>query len=463
VAFVISALLLELFFHQGMSANPGSRLMTVMAVVEDHTLQADRWADSIADKAVIDGHIYSDKAPFSSFLVVPFYALWRAFHGWADFEFRQEVALHISNLVAATLPFLIVGLLVFSQLRRLGQVRAAQVALLAMFSTCLFQYGHTYYGHMLSACLLLGSYVLAVKKGRCFWAGLLGGLGVITEYPIFLPEAIIGLWLLGPRVSGWRRTLAFGLGAIPPCVGLLVYNWVLTGNALSLSYSHVTDDWAPMRLAFGMRLPSVEAAWELLFGQYRGVLFWAPTLGLLIPLALRKPFGQAARRQHRLLLALAISGFVFVCSYFKWDGGWCIGPRHLTPFMVLGLYEGAGHLAADWRLYRVPFTLLAAGGIFANLAAAATDPILSEEYKHPLFDVTLPQLAQNQLNDHNLPHELWGWPNRWWLLLVWAGLFGCSLGLLRLVGRLQAGHVLAEPRQALPDRASTVETGRKER
>ncbi len=445
VVFAASAFLLVLFFHQDPSANPLSRIMTVMALVDDHSLRGDRWKDSIADKAVIDGHVYSDKAPFSSLLVVPFYAAWKVFHRSADFGVRQEAALHLGNMVAAALPFMIVGLLVFSRLRRLGTTRASQLALVAMFSTSLFQYGNTYYGHMLAACLLLGSYVLAVERGRCFWAGLLGGLGVMTEYPIFLPEAIIGLWLLGPRLSGWRRTLRFVLGALPPGLALLAYNWVLTGNPFSLSYSHVTDDWAPMKIAFGMRLPSPEAAWELLFGQFRGVLFWAPILGLLVPLALRKPHTTAIepRRERRLLVLLALATLGLASSYFKWDGGWCTGPRHLAPIMALLLYVGAGRLAADWRLYRVPFLALGAGGIFVNIVAAATSPIIPEEHKRPFFEKFWPMLNRNEINWHNLPHEFFDWPNKGWLVLVWAGLFACALGLLRLagaaVGRLSPG------------------------
>jgi hypothetical protein len=428
--------LLVIFFHQDPSANPLSRIMTVMAVVDDHTLRADQFKDTVSDKAIIDGHVYSDKAPFSSFIVVPFYAVWKVFHKTAPFADRREAALHIGNIVAAALPFLIVSLLVLSQLRRLGPKRASLVALVAMFSTCLYQYGHTYYGHMLAGCLLLCSYVLAVKKGRYLWAGFIGGLGVITEYPIFLPEAIIGLWLLGPRFSGWRRTLWFGLGAVPPALALVGYNWWLTGHPFSLSYQHVTDAWAPMKLAFGMRLPSPDAAWELLFGQFRGALFWAPILGLLVPLVLRKPYtvDAGARREHRLLMVLAITGFLFVCSYFKWDGGWCSGPRHLAPIMTLLLYEGVARLAADWRLYRVPFLLLGAFGMFANLASAATGPILPEEHKHPLFDNYWPMITSNHINWHNLPHELFDWKDRWWLLLVWAGLFVCALVLLRLAG-----------------------------
>ena len=73
--------LLVFTFHGGISANPASRAMTVLGVVERGTLNADPWAKLTSDRAIIDGHTYSDKAPLSSFVVIPFYWLWRFVHG----------------------------------------------------------------------------------------------------------------------------------------------------------------------------------------------------------------------------------------------------------------------------------------------------------------------------------------------------------------------------------------------
>ena len=76
VAVVSVVTALAFVFHGGVSPNPLSRVMTVLAVVERGTLSADPWAKLTADHAIVDGHIYSDKAPLSSFVVIPFYWVW---------------------------------------------------------------------------------------------------------------------------------------------------------------------------------------------------------------------------------------------------------------------------------------------------------------------------------------------------------------------------------------------------
>lgn len=444
--FFVGCLFLVLFFHQSATVNPMSRLLTVFALVDHGNLNGDSWGDKTIDKAVVDGHVFSDKAPLSSFVVAPFYAAWRARHRAEPYEACENAAIHIADFVAAAVPFALLGLLVYGQVARLGDARASRIALFAMFSTCLFNYGNTYYGHMLAGFLLLASYVLAVEKSRFALAGLIGGLGVLTEYPIVLSQACLALWLLGPRLRSWRRAAAFCGGALAPAIALLVYNRWLTGHVMSLSYTHVTDEWKPMQTAFGIRLPSVDAAWELVFGQYRGLLFYAPTLAVLAPLALRRPPSGPERSPYWLLLILCVTNFVFVSSYFKWDGGWCTGPRHLTPVIVLLLYVGAGRLARSWPRHRLAFFATGAAGIAVNLAAAATTPIVAEDQRHPLFDAFIPALLKNELNSHSLPVE-WGLHNGRWLLGVWVLLFVLLAALLTLVAHVPVGRRQSELRE----------------
>src|SRR5271166_3628693 len=80
-AFVLATAALVLVFHGGVSVNPASRALTVLAIVEDGSLRADRWFGLTIDQAIVGGHVYSDKPPLSSLVVVPFYGLWRALRG----------------------------------------------------------------------------------------------------------------------------------------------------------------------------------------------------------------------------------------------------------------------------------------------------------------------------------------------------------------------------------------------
>jgi hypothetical protein len=447
-AFLFAAcLFLVMFFHQGASANPMSRLLTVFALVDDGRLRADRWGNETIDKAIIGGHVYSDKAPLSSFLVLPFYAAWRAYHRKADSSVYECVGAHLGDVLVAALPFSLFAVLVYRRAAsRLDAPVALRVAWASAFSTCLFNYGNIYYGHMLAALLFLAAFLLAADHGRCGLAGFLGGCSVDTEYPLALANFILAVWLLGRRGRTWRRTAAYVAGAIVPGAALLAYNFCVTGRLLDFPYSHVSDTWKPMRTAFGIRGPSSEAAWELVFGQYRGLLFYAPTLAVLGPLALRRPPAHevARRRRWGFIVVFAKSQFIFVCSYFKWDGGWCTGPRHLTPLIAILIYEGVGKLADSWPRRRLAFYGTAVVGIFVNAAAAATNPIPAESEIHPMFSVFLPSLYAGRINNHNLAVEC-HFRNGSWLFGAWVLLFAALGVLLTLVGRL------ALPRRAARD------------
>jgi hypothetical protein len=438
VLLFAGCLLLVMFFHQGASANPMSRLLTVFALVDDGRLRADRWGNETIDKAIIDGHVYSDKAPLSSFLVLPFYAAWRACHRKADSSVYECVGAHLGDFVAAAVPFALFAVLVYGRAAsRLGAPAALRVAWASAFSTCLFNYGNIYYGHMLAALLFLAAYLLAADHGRCALAGFLGGCSVDTEYPLALANVILAAWLFGRRGRTWRHAAAYVAGAIVPGVAMLAYNVWVTGRPFDFPYSHVSDTWKPMRTAFGIRGPSSEAAWELVFGQYRGLLFYAPTLAVLAPLALRRPPAHevAERRRWGFIVMFTLSQFIFVCSYFKWDGGWCTGPRHLAPLIAILIYEGVGRLADTWPRRRLAFYATALLGIFVNAMAAATNPIPAESEIHPMFSVFLPALYSGKINDHNLAVEC-HLPNGSWLFGAWMLLFAAFGVLLTLVGRL---------------------------
>lgn len=57
------------------SATPVSRLALLQAVVEDGTLQIDRYRTSTPDVALWQGHYYSDKAPGTAAVALPGFAL----------------------------------------------------------------------------------------------------------------------------------------------------------------------------------------------------------------------------------------------------------------------------------------------------------------------------------------------------------------------------------------------------
>ena len=59
--------------------NQNSRFDLVVALVEDHTFQIDKYVANTGDYALYDGHYYSDKAPGMALLGLPVYSAFRYF------------------------------------------------------------------------------------------------------------------------------------------------------------------------------------------------------------------------------------------------------------------------------------------------------------------------------------------------------------------------------------------------
>jgi hypothetical protein len=217
------------------------------------------------------------------------------------------------------------------------------------------------------------------------------------------------------RKLGW-----FLVGAIAPALLFFFHNKAITGHYLQLPYSHVVDTWKPMRTMFGLSLPSPYAFVNLLITGYRGVLFYAPLLFLMIPLLWKQ--------KHRFSLWLLLTYLIFNSTYYVWTGGWCTGPRHLTAVTMLCLYEGVAAYARQPR-YRRWFYALGAAGALVNLASAATQPLPPERVGFPLAMVVIPDLFSGRINPHNFMTEWLHIAPHAWFLLIWIALL-LSIGFV---------------------------------
>jgi hypothetical protein len=445
VLFGAACLLLVFFFHVGPD-NPNcmSRLMTVFAIVEEHSLVGDRWRDETGDHAEVGGHVYSDKAPLSSFVVAPFYWIARQVfrRPWGHAE--KELGGHLGTLVASSVPFAIYAtLLLWRLLREQGRPRVAvPLSMVAAFGTCVANYANVYFGHMLGAVLLLGAYVLACERERHFVvAGFLGGCSVLAEYPLVLPQcAILGYLLIGPQ--RWSRAIRYGTGALPTALAMFLYNKRITGSFTDFPYAHEPAQWVEMKSSFGLRWPDPSVVWELAFGQYRGIAFYASILLVLLPAI---PYGFSGTRRRRVLVLVIFGTYLlFMSSYFKWNGGWCVGPRHLVPVIALVVYEGLGGLVPRGKT--LLYWVLGAWGVLLSLCAVATQPNCDENIQHPAFDHYFPLARKGELTLHSLPVEL-GAKNGTFLIYIWLAMF---LGFMVLFSWLFARAVARTSEQSSP-------------
>lgn len=415
IAFALFVLTMLLFYHQDSGANAASRLLTVYALAENGTHVADQWSDTTLDKAIIDGHVYSDKAPLSSYLVVPFYWLWRL-PGGEQTAFDRSVAMHMGTVICSAVPFVIYGLMLIARVRRTAPAAGSfgvWAVLFVLFGTFIFHYGNAYFGHVLGGLLMVASYALLVEgtrtdrkspsgpsPRRLFVGGLLGGLSVLAEYPLALTQAVLVFHLASSRDRIGRLPF-FLIGSVGPAGFLLVYNTLITGSPWSFPYAWHAG-FPEMKNALALGSPSAEALWGLTFSRYRGAFIFGPVLlVMLLPGRRRSP---ASRARAVLVNVVCTVHLLFFCCYEYWSGGNTAGPRFLVPAAMILCYEHIGWaLRQPWSRY--VFAALGAVGLLINILAAATDPFAPADSFNPIVQCYLPYARRGQFNPHTLMVE----------------------------------------------------------
>ena len=435
--------------------NQLSRALPLVSLVEEGTLQIDAHHQLTGDKALIDGHYYSDKAPAATFLALPAYAFARvAFSGSRYATDGPRVgsravgdAILIGTLVSSALPFLAILLLFVSRLdagagpNGVASPRMTAVGLL--YGTYVFAYADYFFGHMLAALLLLLAYFALFERRAPFAAGLALGGAVFTEYPSLVALLV---WGVQCAVAGRRRdAVRLALGAGPGILASLAYNRVLTGDALTPAYKFESlSDFARQTQLFGFGLPQPEAAWELVFGQARGLLFHVPVLLAFVlasavagPGALRTWLASPVR-------ALLVAHVLLFSSFYMWHGGSCFGPRFLLPAVVLVLYRLGQRIVAEPVFPRAVFYLAGAAGLAMNLVVLNTSIHIPMSLGPPFSGFLLPYLQNGYGADSTLAAQVLGM-SLGARLLVWAAVLAGVLALARgpRAGAAEAARTVA--------------------
>src|SRR5205814_7892005 len=97
----------------------------------------------------------------------------------------------------------------------------------------------------------------------------------------------------------------------------------------------------------------------LLWGGYRGLLFYAPILLLAVPgwvvLFVRRRWNVALVSMFVVAAVLLVN-----LSYPEWTGGWSTGPRLLVPLLPFAMLPVAGLMAGTSRWSKAA-TIIATG------------------------------------------------------------------------------------------------------
>lgn len=359
--------------------NDGSRLATVEALVDRHTLAID---DSLfvrlppagapspylpddpflgrgtLDKLYIDGHYYSDKSPVPALLLAGVYQVWQAATGLTARK-RPDLFCLVMTLASSGLAYVVAVWCIFQIGGAVGLGGAARLALTATFglATVALPYAAHVNNHALllgvTAALMLGFVRLAAARaaGRIPW-GWLAALGTLTGFGYSIDLGVGPVLVLCAAalvVYRCRRLVPvalFAAAALPWLVLHHAVNYAVGGtlvpaNAVAAYFDWPGSPFGAANLTGGWKHESVAHflvyAASLLGGK-QGFLGHNPTLFLLLPglwYLLRR-----APELPEVLFAYALCGgtwLVYAINSNNYSGP-CLSIRWFVPLLAPAYY-----------------------------------------------------------------------------------------------------------------------------
>ncbi|HKR03017.1 MAG TPA: hypothetical protein VJY62_00160 [Bacteroidia bacterium] len=400
ILFSVFILLLSVYHYDyWTNGNTVSRAVFVKAVVDDGSLNVDKYHEQSIDIAYVNGHYYSDKAPLPAIITMPFYYFLQKI----GFTKGNDLIYTAGNFLAGSLPFALIILLTFFFMQQ-KDPKPENVFLcsLPFIGSFVFIYSGTFFAHALTSFLVLAAYILIRKKENYFLAGLVSGMAVLCEYPVFIIAAIWAIQILVNKKK-LKPVLLFISAGIPFGIFLLFYNYKITGNAFDFLYNHQQNFPAGAENLGFSKLPRGEALFQLSIGIYRGILFFAPALIALLFIFFRfKNFRNSAVLKDYFILPCIIY-FLAICTNVAWYGGWCYGPRYLSAIAVLLLFEGCTRMSHQPPGKKALFYFFTSIGLlFAWMAKSTVVYSLPTEEKNPVFNILIPEFFKGKFNENNL-------------------------------------------------------------
>ena len=337
------------FFHR-VGPQDITRLALAQAVSVDRSLRIDRWHTQTIDKAVYDGHYYSDKAPGISFLGIPSLLILRSTSVVDRNDERRGVwkeprVVWTFRVLIGGLGFLAAVFLVGRVAEAIAAGTGAATATAFGLGTLVLPLAATMFEHVVAAALGFAAFVAAWSGCRTSvardlkWAtgGLCAGLAVLVEYQAVVIVLVLLIYL---ATRATRGALVFAAAGLPSALALALYNAAAFDSPFHLSYSYVTEQFAreQSKGLFGIEPPDVEELARVLF-SWDSLLAQSPVLiagGTGLVLLWR----SGTRAEAAVCGAIAGLFLLLNAGYYDPIGGLSPGPRFFIPalpFLAVGL------------------------------------------------------------------------------------------------------------------------------
>jgi hypothetical protein len=387
------------YFNHSDGWNQRARFAELHAIVLHRTFAIDAYQGITGDKGLLNGHYYSEKAPATTLMALPAFALTVFVQERMGIDPDSEAGWRVSEwtTTAGSIAVLAAlgGVAFFALLRRrFGQVEAHIATVAVFLGTLTLPYAASLFAHAGTIGLLAITFWCVLgdrppSKRLDYLGGICAGLAIASEYPAVIPLGCLLLYLMA---SSMTRSLRVVSGMVPGLLLILMKNYAVTGSPVVLAYGF-NPGFATVTAqnSFGFGLPSVDTVRALLWGEYRGLMFWSPVLLMAVP-------GLFVLAQADSALAVTLlAGIVLVtiqaASFSGWFGGNAVSARYLAPAVpLLGL--SAAHGIARFPRIGTLVTLVSVL-LMTMVVAVAIDP--PQDVTTPFTDYYLARLQQDRL------------------------------------------------------------------
>jgi hypothetical protein len=453
-----------------------------VAMVDDHSLQIDRYSGNSNDISAREGHIYSGFGPGLSLLLVPVYLALKPMFALVPDSMMHRVDTALSNgiyakhgrlkstesrakvvllILAGTLFVAIpLGMLAAFHVVRicralipeLSRSDLSGLAFIAAFGTIAFAFTVHLTHTAVAACLIWIALARSLRSepGESAWAmawnGLLLGFAPCVDYPasMYALYAAACIVLVARPTVRARTAMLLGGGALPALAVAWAYHFAAFGSAFTNAYRFRVREID--RGIFDIRhlgptLPNPEKLYVAFLHPYSGLVLYFPLL--LLGSALACYFVITERERVR--------------RYF-----WAVGA--LTMLTNIGIYScyplavgpASGPIfGVRYTMYSAPFALVAVAALLARLpqrglarkalfalAILNAIPVLAYVlYGAPVFPSRgyWPLLTQVGPGNYSMTKlydaRLWKYP-----ILAWLG--AAVIGALLLAWKRAAGRLI---------------------
>jgi len=397
----------------------------------DGRAEIDRWHWETQDKAWIDRHYYSVKAPGLAAYSLPAYLALDAVGGKAIARDAADAAARSDNprwtlagngvmapyetfgyssdraervwieiadgtpvvwwltLFGAVIPAVLLLLLVRWVADRVDPGYGTAAAITLGLGTIVLTFGSEYLAHVIAAMLGFVAFAILFREragpgnlALVGAAGLVAGLAVTFEYPLVLAGTVIFVYALTRPERRVARGAAYAAGAVLGAIPALAFNQWAFGDPLQFAYGDAIaragfSGHAELGLnddgLFGITFPSPAKATDLLVSS-RGLLTLTPVIAMAVVGIWLLGKRQQWRTEARVLGAVTAAYFIYNSAYWLPMGGGTPGPRFLIPALP---FVAIGFATAYRRLPALTLGLAIPSAMFM-FVGMITFPLLGE-------------------------------------------------------------------------------------